>query len=505
MVVARTPLRALGMTTTRPLLRVGRDTLIFGAGIALSKMLLFLMLPIYTRYLTPAAYGTLQLIATTLDVVEIVGGAGLVSGIFYLFHKAETEPDRRTVLSSALAVLVTSYGAAGAAGYAAAPSIAGLVLGGEGDAELFRIAAVGLASSSLIVVPMAHLQVTGAAIGFVSVSLARLVLQLLLNVYFLVVLGLGVKAVLLSTLLTNLTVGAGLVAHFVSRVGLHVSWPSTRALLRFGLPLVAVQIGTFICTFGDRYFLNAEADTAVVGIYSLAYQFGFLLSAVGSVPFERVWEPARFAIAKRPDRDDLYARGFIYFNVILLSVAVIIALFVRDALRIMAAPSYWSAADLVPIILVAVVLQSWPAVHSLGIMMRERTDLIAWGTWVAALVALGGYAWLIPRYLGLGAAMATVLAWGVRAIIVYILSQHLWPVRYRWGPVLRLAAVATAVCAARSLVPETGLLASIAWSALLFAAYGLGLLYAVVPSKEERATLYRAARSLRATAAGQNS
>lgn len=499
LVVAPTPSPASGATAPPTLRRVGRDTLIYGGGMLLSKLVSFVMLPVYTRYLTPAEYGTLHLIATTLDVVEIFAGAGLVGGIFYFFHKAETERDRRRVLSSAFVVLVASYCAAGAAAYGTAPWIARLALGGAEDTGLFQLAAAGLATSALIVVPMAHLQVSGAAVGFVSVSLVRLLLQVLLNVYFLVVLGLGVKAVLLSTLLTNLILGAGLAVRFVARVGLHLSWPSTRALLRFGLPLVAVHFGTFVTTFGNRYFLKAEADTTAVGIYSLAHVFGFLLATVGFVPFERVWEPARFSFAKRPDRDDVYAKGFIYFNLVLLTVAVLIALFVRDVLRIMAAPSYWGAADLVPIILVAVVLQSWAPVHNLGIMMRERTELITGADWAAAVVALAGYAWLIPRYQGLGAAVAAVFAYGTRAIMVYVLAQRLWPVRYRWGPVLRLVAVAAAVCAARTLVPETGLIASIGWSALLLTVYTLGLLYGGVLSKDERATVYRLAGSLRAT------
>jgi len=476
--------------------RVGRDTLIYGGAFVLSKFISFLMLPIYTRYLTPADYGTLQLITTTLDAVEIFAGAGLVSGIFYLFHKADTEGDRRAVLSSAFVVMLTSYCAAGVVAYGAAPFMAGRVLGGAGDAGLLRIAAVSLALSCATVVPLAYLQVSGAAIGFVAASVGRLLLQVVLNVYFLVVLGLGVKAVLLSTLLTNLVIGGGLVAYFIRRVGLHVSWPNARALLRFGVPLVAVQVGTFIATFGDRYFLKAAADTSVVGVYALAYQFGFLLAALGSVPFEKVWEPARFAIAKRPDRDDVFARSFVYYNVLLLTVAVGIVLFVHDVLRIMAAPAYWGAASLVPVILIAIVLQSWTPVHNLGIMMRERTELITWANWAAAAVALGGYAWLIPRYLGLGAAVATVLAYAVRAIMVYVLSQRLWPVAYRWGPILRLLGLATAVTVARSAVPATTpLLSSIVGSVVLLVAYGVGVLYAGVLSREERDALYRAVRS----------
>src|SRR5207237_3359820 len=94
------------------------------------------------------------------------------------------------------------------------------VFGGAGDPTLLQIAAVSLASNAMLVVPMAYLQVAGQSIRFVAVGLSRLVLQLTFNLFFLVVLHLGVKAVLLSTMITNLMVGAVLLAYFLGHVGL---------------------------------------------------------------------------------------------------------------------------------------------------------------------------------------------------------------------------------------------------------------------------------------------
>src|SRR2546422_1422582 len=52
---------------------------------------------------------------------------------------------------------------------------------------------------------------------------------------------------------------------------------------------------------------------------STLFPYTTLFRSIGEVPFTTVWEPASFEIAKRPDRNELYARGFIYFNVVLRS------------------------------------------------------------------------------------------------------------------------------------------------------------------------------------------
>src|SRR2546422_2780906 len=121
---------------------------------------------------------------------------------------------------------------------------------------------------------------------------------------------------------------------------------------------------------------------------STLFPYTTLFRSIGEVPFTTVWEPASFEIAKRPDRNELYARGFIYFNVVLLSVAVLIILFAGDFLRIVAAPAFRPAADLVPVIVLAYVLQSWTIMHYIGIQIRERTELYTLANWAGAIVAL---------------------------------------------------------------------------------------------------------------------
>ena len=472
--------------TAFPMRRIGRHGFVYGTGILLSKAVAFVMLPVYTRYLTPADYGVLQLIDMVVEVASIVAGSRLGAGIFRYYHKAETERERRAVLSTALIVIVTCYAAATTAMYFVAPAVASVALGSAEDAPLVRIAGMSLAFESLLLVPFAYLRVRDQSVFYVAISLAKLVLQVALNVVFVVHLSLGAKGVLLSTLTANIVTGAFLAAYLVRGVGLRFSESAARNLLRFGVPFVGTQIATFILTFGDRYFLRRVSDTTAVGLYGLAYQFGFLLAALGEVPFSMVWEPVRFEIAKRPDRDELYARGFIYFNVLVLTMAVFITLFVGDFLELVATPAFLPARDLVPIILIAYVLQSWTMMHNLGIQVRERTEAYTLATWAGAIVALAGYAVLIPRLFGLGAALATVASFAVREWAVYALSQRLWPVRYRWGPVVRLLLVAIAVCVIALLLPDLNVWMSLSARVPLLAGYLVVLWHIGVLSEDDR-------------------
>jgi O-antigen/teichoic acid export membrane protein len=245
-------------------------------------------------------------------------------------------------------------------------------------------------------------------------------------------------------------------------------------------------MATFIVTFGDRYFLQHSADTTAVGLYSLAFQFGFLVAAVGYMPFEMIWDAVRFKVAKRADRDELFSRAFIYLNLMLVTMATAIVLFVDEILTVMTTPAFHPAAAFVPVIVIAFVLQGWVGMQDVGIHVRERTEFHTLANWAAALTALTGYALFVPRYLGMGAAVVTVVAFGVRYFGCYWISQRLWRVEYRWAPVLRLVAMALTVCLIGLALPELALAPSLAVSAGLLLLYVGAVLNLGVLSGDER-------------------
>jgi O-antigen/teichoic acid export membrane protein len=464
----------------------------------LTKAISFIMLPIYTRLLTPADYGVMELISLTLDIISIVAGAKLAVGIFRYYYKAESPAEKNAVISTAFIGLGISYGVVGAATFLAAGPLATLVFGSPEHVELIRIASLTLALQSLIIVPTAYARMQDQSLLFVGANVVKLLIGLSLNILFLIHMGMGVKGVFLANLIATAVVGAGLGFHVVRSVGLSFSRAATRDLLRYGVPLIAMQCAAFILTFGDRYFLQATTDETTVGLYSLAYTFGFLLATIGYIPFEMVWEPARFRIAGRDDYLVIMNRAFHYMSIFLISMAVGFAIFVKDLLRVMAAPEFLPAADLVPLILVAFIFQGWTTLHDLGIHMKEKTEYLTLANWIAAGVALAGYAILIPRYQGQGAATATVIAFAVRYFIVYRTAQSLWYVPYDWRPVVKLCALAvTTAVISLSLRHSATLWFSLASGIGIFIAYVALLWQGGVLSREDRALIREASASPR--------
>ncbi|HEY4131893.1 MAG TPA: oligosaccharide flippase family protein [Gemmatimonadaceae bacterium] len=439
--------KVIEVTSSR---RLFMSTVIYGAGMVLSRAASFIMLPIYTRLLTPTDYGLLQMLDMTLEVLGLLVSAGWTYGIVRFYFKAETEEERRAVISSGFLLNVGLNLVGSVVMAIAAVPIWRYGLSGNGSPQLVLIAAANFTVGALTVVPLILLQMQQRALAHSSAGLAKLILQLSLNILFLVVLDMGPKGILLSTLISNSIIGGALAIWVIKSNGMRIRRRIVRDLRRFGLPYQVAMAGTFILTFGDRVFLEPMKGLAVVGIYSFAYQFGFLLDQIGRAPYARAWYPARYAIVNAPKefRDAEYNKGVLNYSLILLTTAVGIALFVHPVLSLFAGSAYRSAADLVPIILVAYVMQAWGEVFQFGIDVSEQTKYSTYAVWASVAVIIPLYAVLIPYFSAFGAAIATALSFMVRLVCQFIFAQRLWHVNYRLRPHLRLLLIAAVVAIA---------------------------------------------------------
>jgi O-antigen/teichoic acid export membrane protein len=469
---------------------------VYGAGQFLSRLLSFLLLPLYTRKLTPADYGTLQLVMVIFEVVALVAGGRIATGVFRLYYREMEESKRRSLLSTAFILVNASYVVLGIVVLAFAGVFSRLALGTESYAYLVRLAAGAFMFQGALILPLVYYKLRESPWRYVAATVGLQGIQALLNILFVGFWNMGVRGVFLSSLLAFAAFGTVAGFALLRQVGHDYSRPAADELLRFGLPLVATSAAVLLMTTGGRYALGQFGTLTDVGLFALATTFGTVLINLGNSPFMQVWEAARFRVALRPDRDALYARAFVLLNVSLFLVATAIAIFVHDYLAIAASPAYGPVALLVPLTLSAYLLQCWTMVLDTGVMLADKTSAIARSNWLAALVSLVGFVTLVPAWKTLGAAITLLLAFAVRFLTVYRSAQALTPIRYEWGPVGRMTAISVMAVALGALVQPRSRVLSVLCHALIYAGFAGSLWISKVVAESDRARVRGLARSL---------
>ncbi|MDH4178863.1 MAG: oligosaccharide flippase family protein, partial [Armatimonadota bacterium] len=79
---------------------------VYGGGILLGKATGFIMIPIYTRALTRADYGVLELLTRSAEVASIVLALGMSSAVLRFYFDHDDQRDRDLLVSSAFAFSV---------------------------------------------------------------------------------------------------------------------------------------------------------------------------------------------------------------------------------------------------------------------------------------------------------------------------------------------------------------------------------------------------------------
>lgn len=468
----------MGRSDPHSVRRLGRDSLVYGLGTVLNRIAGFLLLPVYTRYLTPADYGLLQILDLTIEIAAIAASAGAATGVARFYFKTDSRERRNAVLFTAYATQIGLNLIGTTALMLAAPLIWKHALSGAGSVEFVYIAAANFLSGTLIPLPLAMLRLDQRPVAAVTVSLVKLVLNQSLNILFVVGLAWGPRGILVATLVTNVVVGLGMGFMLLRRTGLCFLSGVFRDLRRFAVPAQIATAGQFIIQFGDRFFLEHYHGLDVVGPYGIAYQFGFLLTGMAWAPFLQAWEPQRFQLVTLPraERDRAFNRALLLGNLIVISVAVAISLFVTPVIRIMTTPGFHTAAAVVPVILAALVFEIWRTVAAFGFYVAERPWYIAVMSWVGVVMVLVLYWLMIPPWGALGAAGATLVTAAARWWLTARLSHRLWPISYAWPRAFTLLGIGAAVVVAATLArPESipaqigiGLLGCLAFASLVW-------------------------------------
>lgn len=434
--------------------RVVSHTSIYMFGDILRYSTSLVMLPIYTRYLTPADYGVVELLSMLIDFTAIIFGARVSQSVFRFYCSATSEDEKNNIIASAFLLGVVFNGIGAIAVYTLSAPLATAVFSDIEFKHYIELFSITLFLMPLMAIPLVHIRAQQKPWLFFTFSILKLVLQVGLNIYLVVYLEMHVEGVIYSAVISGAVMAILLTGYSLPRTGMRATIATCKKLFSFSLPLKFATVGSFYLAFGDRYILNMFSDLSQVGIYALGYKFGFIFTMLSWTPFEKMWDAEKYAIHKKPDAKLTYQKTFLYISSFLMLVGLCISLFTKDLLKIMSDPAFWGAHEIVPIIIVAYIFQAWTKYCDLGILLKNKTMQIAHAELIAVLVITVAYFTLIPAYGVYGAAWATVIGFFARFYWTLRKGNQHYDMELPWIKVSQTAILAMIIFVLSLSVPD---------------------------------------------------
>ena len=480
---------------------------IYGLGNIGIRVAGLLLVPLYTYNLSPAEYGIVEYLDLTTTFISMLFNLGLLTAVYRFYYRSEDPAERRAVVATAMIPSILLSILIAGIMVAVSPTLADHVYHDPRFRQYLTILFISFGFNAFAEFGMTYLAVLQRSSLYARLTVLKFVLGAGLNILFIVGLHLGVLGILYSNLIANAALGVPLIAHVVRRSGMTFSRSLFWEMVRYGYPMVVVQICLFIVNFSDRFFLQAFTSFEQVGIYALAYKFGIMLNTLVVASFFQVWNAKAFEVARDPGVDRFYTRVFTYFCVALVVAGLGMSLVIRDVVHLVAPQTYWRASGLVPWIVLAYVLNGLGTYFELGMKLRDKTGYLGWIFVATCVLCVGLYWVLIPRYGMFGAVAATVIAFLFKAVLVYVWSQRLVPIQFEFGRVGRLMLLAAGFLLVRAVLPPLPGALSVLVALSLLALFGF-VVYASGWLRPEEKTSMRGwiregARRLRAGAGGR--
>lgn len=439
--------------------RLGRDVAVYGGADLMFRLAQFAALPVYAYHLSVADFGILALLTVSATLLGMLVNLGVSNAVQRFYYDAGTDPaDRPLLVSSGLAQLLLTG--------AVVVGMSLLILLGlrEDVAAAYCIAWPLVLIALLTVLPdqvaqycLDTLRLQFAPLGFVLVASVKNLLGVLLGLWFLLGRDMGVAGLLLGPLLAAAAAAPlGLVLirrDLVARIDPAV----VRQVFHFGYPYVLAGAAYWVFGSMDRWMLIELADVEQVGLFSIAFKFAAVLTFLISA-FGQAWSPVAYRMAaEEPRYREYFARILSLWFFALASLGLALALFAPEIMRLLTPSEYWPATPMLALAAAGVALYGTTLITAMGISLEKRTMLLSAAAWAAALVNLAVNFVLIPRFGGVGAAVATLLSYAVLTGAMLYWSQRLHPLPLEWGKlafggaVLALALVAAAAPAAEGM------------------------------------------------------
>jgi O-antigen/teichoic acid export membrane protein len=456
---------------------------------AVSKVIALVTLPVYTRHLTRADYGTAELILTTIILASIVLRLGLGEA-FVRFHYLDADPARRRALArTAIGTLLAITTVAALVIVVFAEPFSRLLLGTE-QPDVIRAGALGLWAFTNLELAYALLRVEERARDFAIASLINVGLTVTLTVVLVVGLDQGAFGLVLGNYAASAAVLLGL--WWVERDALGLpARPQLGPMLRFGLPTVPAEVSVFLIFFVDRMWLYRVQSPDEAGLYSLSVKLAAIVVFTVRA-FQYAWPPLAFSIESDEEAARVYARITTYYVLFTGLVVAGIALLGRWVVRIFAAPEFYPAHEALPWVALGWALYG---LFLVLVAMAARAKVTVRNA-PAALCGLAAnvvlLVVLVPELGIAGAGLALVGAYAVMLVAMWVLTRKLFPVAFEWTRLGLVVVVFGALTAAGELLLPTDGIAGFVGRALVLAV----LPFALVGARFFRPGELRAARGL---------
>lgn len=395
-------------------------TFILGLGTFGSKILTFLLVPLYTHVLTQGEYGIVDLLVQAANLLIPLVSFGINEAILRFGIDGET--DHRSVFTTGFTTIFIGFGV-----FCLAYPLVKFIPGTEG----YLIWIYPFVLCSMLHYLCARFTKALGHVRLFAVSgVLGTVLVLGLDLLFLLVFEWGIVGYILAILLSD--VGTILFLVFAAKLYRYLRFSYLKktvwkAMLRYSIPLIPTTVLWWITDVCDRYTVQLMIGPEANGLYAVAHKVPTIMILLCGI-FMDAWQLSVLSEKSRLERQHFFTRVFsMYQSVIFLSASGLIV-FSKVITKILVAPAFYDSWQYIPLLIISTAFSCLVTFLGSIYVVEKKSRSTLWTTVVGAAFNVIGNILLVPHLGVQGAALSTALSYGLVFLIRAIHSRRLIPI-----------------------------------------------------------------------------
>ena len=418
------------------LIRLVKDTSIYGTGSVLTKIISFLLLPVYTHYLSPADYGVLESIRVFSGLLILIFTLGIPSGMLRYFYIADSQPEKGKVIFTALSLVVVSTGII---------LIPAAFLSRFISQILFKTTmyhcVLLLALLGIMINPIQNLveqvyQMYHQPQKYLVLMILRAIINPLLTILFVVIIEKGVLGVQISNTLGMVILLCFAYFYFTrDKLTFSFSWQWAKKMFIYGMPMIGGGLAYWIYDVSDRFFILHYKNLSEIGYYSIGNSFALPIAFLNQALIMALSPMilSSYESEKNPDKPEtklFLISAWKTYLLIALSVTICLSFFSEELLKIATTKAYLPAVALIPIICFISIFSQSSQMLGGGMAYKEKSLPYMWIMVITAGINTVLNFLFIPKIGVMGAVLATLITQLIYLIVLTYFSQKAFRVHY---------------------------------------------------------------------------
>jgi len=453
-----------------------RDTAVYMAGSVLGQGINVLVLPVFTRYLSPADYGIFNYTNSFVTFFAVFPTLSLNSFVLRFYFDAATEEERRRLFGT-IYVFVASLGF----GLLVLEllTVPVMIRAFNIRVPFYPYIAIALITSfleSLTVIPLALFRAKRRVVQFFLLTFGQAAIAVASGLVLIVGFRMGLLGRYYGVLVTDIAFAIITLVVMLRSVRFCLDREVVAKGLRFSLPLLPAAVSSVVMLMGDRIILERYVEVSAIGIYSVALMLGTAVQIV-VMAFYRAVEPEIFSmVSRRGFKEDVVRMKNAFLMVIMLGGSLLI-IFSREIVTLLVDERFYSSYVLIPFFVVTNILRGAKILVGVTFHAYKVTVYDALIGGIGAATSILANLALIPQFGILGAAMASIMTYWVLLIASTSISARVTDIR--WGAMKDTASilVVVAVSVVVMRIEMGGVMANALTKAAIVLAIGACMVY----------------------------